>query len=169
MFFWFVFLAGEFFLYGYLDGKLYAHFKYWYCQIALRKGHINLFIFYNIYLAAPGLSCCTQDLCCRVWDLSCGMCVRSSSLTRDRTRAPCIGSVESYPLDHQGSPHMQVLKREGKACMLAPPCPPPSLRSRSGSCLSLTPSLLCSKGSHALPFVLFSFFSKVIFHKHLYP
>ena len=27
-----------------------------------------------------------------------------SSRTRDRTWAPCIGSVESYPLDHQGSP-----------------------------------------------------------------
>ena len=27
-----------------------------------------------------------------------------SSLTRDRTRAPCIGSTESYPLDCQGSP-----------------------------------------------------------------
>ena len=32
------------------------------------------------------------------------MHVGSSSLTRDRTRAPCIGSTESYPLDHQGSP-----------------------------------------------------------------
>ena len=31
----------------------------------------------------------------RMWDLI--------SLTRDRTRAPCIGSVESHPLDHQGS------------------------------------------------------------------
>ena len=27
-----------------------------------------------------------------------------SSLTRDRTQAPCSGSVESYPLDHKGSP-----------------------------------------------------------------
>ena len=36
--------------------------------------------------------------------LSCSMHVRSSSLTRDRTRAPCIGSTESYPLCHQGSP-----------------------------------------------------------------
>ena len=31
-----------------------------------------------------------------MWDLS--------SLTRDQTRAPCIGSAESSPLDHQGSP-----------------------------------------------------------------
>ena len=30
--------------------------------------------------------------------------VGSSSLTRDRTRAPGIGSVVTQPLDHQGSP-----------------------------------------------------------------
>ena len=33
------------------------------------------------------------------------MHVGSSSPTRDRTWAPCIGSMESYPLDHQGSPY----------------------------------------------------------------
>ena len=31
-----------------------------------------------------------------MWDLS--------SPTRDRTHTPCLGSVESQPLDHQGSP-----------------------------------------------------------------
>ena len=31
-----------------------------------------------------------------MWDLS--------SPTRDQTCVPCIGSVESYPLDRQGSP-----------------------------------------------------------------
>ena len=36
--------------------------------------------------------------------LSCGMHVGSSSLTSNRTQAPCIGSAESYPLRHQGSP-----------------------------------------------------------------
>ena len=36
--------------------------------------------------------------------LSCGLHVGSSSPARDRTWAPCIGSVESYPLRHQGSP-----------------------------------------------------------------
>ena len=40
---------------------------------------IYLFFIF-IYLAAPGLSC--------------GMHVGSSSLIRDRTRAPCIGSTE---------------------------------------------------------------------------
>ena len=32
------------------------------------------------------------------------MHVGFSSPTRDQTQAPCIGSSESYPLDHQGSP-----------------------------------------------------------------
>ena len=32
-----------------------------------------------------------------------------SSLTRDQTQAPCIGSVESQPLDHQGSPDVSLL------------------------------------------------------------
>ena len=36
--------------------------------------------------------------------LSCGMHVGSCSLTRDPTQTSCIGSTESYPLDHQGSP-----------------------------------------------------------------
>ena len=43
-------------------------------------------------------------LSCIMQTLSCGMHAGSSSLTRDRTQVPCIGSVESYPLDHQGSP-----------------------------------------------------------------
>ena len=41
---------------------------------------------------------------CGMQTLSCGMRVESSSLTRDQTLAPCIGSVESYQLRHQGSP-----------------------------------------------------------------
>ena len=66
---------------------------------------------------SPGLSCGTRDLHCCMFlvvacgllsccmrTLSCGMHVGSSSSTRDRTWAPCTGSMESYPLDHQGSP-----------------------------------------------------------------
>ena len=78
-------------------------------------------------MAAPGLSYGTRDLrcgrlqhadflvaarrllSCSMWTLSCGMHVGSSSLTRDWTRAPCIGSTESYPLDHQGSPESYFL------------------------------------------------------------
>ena len=43
-------------------------------------------------------------LSCVMRTLTCSTHVGSSFLTRDRTRAPCIGSVESYPLRHQGSP-----------------------------------------------------------------
>ena len=45
----------------------------------------------------------------RVWTLSCGMRAGSSSPTRDQTQAPCIASVESYPLAHQGSPGIVFL------------------------------------------------------------
>ena len=60
----------------------------------------NIYLF--IYLVVPGLSCGMRTL-------SCGMHVGSSSLTRDRTWAPCIGSAESYPLHHQGSPTAESL------------------------------------------------------------
>ena len=60
---------------------------------------IYLFIWLHWFLvAAHGL------LSCGMWTLSCSMRVGSSSLTRDRTWAPCIGSVESYPLCPQESP-----------------------------------------------------------------
>ena len=36
--------------------------------------------------------------------------VGSSSLNRDGTQDPCIGSVESQPLDHQGSPQASFFK-----------------------------------------------------------
>ena len=35
--------------------------------------------------------------------------VGSSSLSRDQTWVPCIGSAKSYPLDHQGSPIVYIL------------------------------------------------------------
>ena len=34
-----------------------------------------------------------------------------SSLTRDRTHTSCIGSTESQPLEHQGSPETLTDKR----------------------------------------------------------
>ena len=49
-------------------------------------------------VAAHGL------LSCGMQTLSRSMHLGSSSLTRDRTRARCIGSSESYTLRHQGSP-----------------------------------------------------------------
>ena len=42
--------------------------------------------------------------------LSCGMHAGSSSPTRDQTWAPCIGSAESYSVDHQGSPWTMCFK-----------------------------------------------------------
>ena len=53
-------------------------------------------------------SCCFLDLPCFMQDLylghgkSCLPHAGSSSLTRDPTQAPCYGSMESWPLDHQG-------------------------------------------------------------------
>ena len=46
-----------------------------------------------------------------VWAALRGMC-DLSSLTRDRTRMPCIGSMQSSPLDHLGSPSFRVLSLE---------------------------------------------------------
>ena len=37
----------------------------------------------------------------------------SSSPTRDRTQASCIGSTESYPLRHQGSPALPFYISQG--------------------------------------------------------
>ena len=52
-----------------------------------------------------------------MWDFSflavaCNLLVSAcvhSSLTRDQTQAPCIGSAEYQPLDHQGSPMPGIL------------------------------------------------------------
>ena len=49
---------------------------------------------------------------CGMRTLSCGMHEGSRSLSREQTWAPCIGSVESYPLDHKGSPY-SILKNRG--------------------------------------------------------
>ena len=49
------------------------------------------------------------DAACGIF--SCDMHAGSSSPTRDWTWAPCIGSVESYPLDHQGSPSPSLFWR----------------------------------------------------------
>ena len=60
------------------------------------------FFFKNLFiLAEPGLSCGMHPL-------SCNMHAGSSSPTRDRTQAPCIGNAEFYPLGHEGSPFMEM-------------------------------------------------------------
>ena len=57
---------------------------------------VSFFPKYFIYLAALGLSC-------SIWVFS-WQHVESSFQTRYWTQAPCIGSSNSYLLDHQGSP-----------------------------------------------------------------
>ena len=64
---------------------------------------IYLFWLHRALVAARGIFIAACGL------LSCSMYVGSSFLTRDRTQAPCTGSTESYPLDHQESPHTAVL------------------------------------------------------------
>ena len=74
---------------------------------ACRAGNIAVSIVLNNFfiLAVPGLRCGMWDIfSCGMWTPSCGMHAGSSSPTRDWIRAPCIGSAESYLLDHQGSP-----------------------------------------------------------------
>ena len=52
---------------------------------------------------AHGLSSCDA----KVLVVACAILI---PLTRDQTQAPCIGSVKSYPLDHQGSPTRRLLE-----------------------------------------------------------
>ena len=76
------------------------------------KSKTIIYLFYKerkflkifICLAALGLHCSTQDL--QLGHTNSQLLpVGTSSLTRDQTQAPCIGSAESQPLDHQGSPY----------------------------------------------------------------
>ena len=73
--------------------------------------HIQcLFIYFILFILAAGLSCGMQDLlvaACRL--LSCRMqdLVPQSGI---EPGPPCTGSVESYPLDHMGSPIHSLFK-----------------------------------------------------------
>ena len=65
--------------------------------------HFNyLFWLCWVFVAVHGFSSCSVWACswC-IWDLHCS--------TRDWTQGPCIRSVESYPLDHQGHPKGRIL------------------------------------------------------------
>ena len=72
---------------------------------------IYLFRLHRVLVAECGLLVAAWGLLsCSTWTLSYSMWTSyvqhagSSSPTSNRTQAPCIGSTESYPLDHQGSP-----------------------------------------------------------------
>ena len=60
--------------------------------------------FQNLLLLLLFFILVVLGLGCGMRTLSSGMHVGSTSLTKDQTQAPCIGSMESYPLHHQGSP-----------------------------------------------------------------
>ena len=78
-----------------------------------------------------------------MWD------VGSSSLTGDQTQVPCIGSVESEPLDQQGSPFFFFLR----ALILSPKLhPQPWLLPAH---LTIHLSLPCPR-SHFFPWAWFS-------------
>ena len=66
---------------------------------------IYLFILCWVLVAAHRIFLSTCGIfSCGMRTLSCSMYDGSSSPTRNRTQAPCIGRVESYSLDHQGNP-----------------------------------------------------------------
>ena len=64
-------------------------------SLSFLKIFIYLFIYLFIWLCRV-LVAARWLLSCGMQTLSCGMHVGSSSLTRDRSRAPCIGSEESF-------------------------------------------------------------------------
>ena len=70
-------------------------------------------VFVFVFLGCVCVCVCVHA-CVRVCVRVCVLAVPGSmhdlsSPTRDRTRAPCGGSMESSPLDHQGSPWNTVL------------------------------------------------------------
>ena len=76
--------------------------NHWTTREFPRSSSFFIFTYLFIYLVAPGLSCSRRahvrlvgSFSCGMRTLGCGMHVGSSSLTRDRTRAPGIGSAES--------------------------------------------------------------------------
>ena len=103
----------------------------------------------------PGLSCGVRDLCCGVRGLRCGRHAGSSSPNRDRTQAPCIGSVESYPPTTREVPeaHASYLPKWREQCPLASTEVEDYTCQRLVSCMNLvcvqltTPALLISSAS----------------------
>ena len=82
----------------------------WHCWLGPRckaETRFPFFLICTYLLAVPGLSrgMWIFSLHCSIEDLQLRL-LESCSLTRDLTWAPCIGSSESQPLNHQGSPVM---------------------------------------------------------------
>ena len=70
----------------------------------------DLFWLYCTFIAAHGPSSCSVWVQLRHGD--------RSSLTRDQTWVPCIGTTESYPLDYQGSPQRNFLCLNFSCCKI---------------------------------------------------
>ena len=73
--------------------SLLHHTYFFYSAIEYQEYHRKSILFKNLFG-------CTKS---QLWYMG------SSSQTRSQTWAPCIGSSESQPLDHQGSPDKQYL------------------------------------------------------------
>ena len=65
---------------------------------------LEFFVFWFYWVLVAALEILV--VACRL--LSRGMRAGSSSQTRDGTQASCTGSMESYSLDHQGSPIQEL-------------------------------------------------------------
>ena len=68
-----------------------------YRQILYQLSHREINKLFTWLQQVLGEVCWSLDA---LWEL---LVVASISMTRDQTQAPFIGSMESYPLDHQGS------------------------------------------------------------------
>ena len=74
----------------------------------LKKNFIYLFMLCWVLVAVCGIFVVACGL------LGCRMHAGPCSPIRYQTQAPCIGSVESYPLDHQGSPSSFTFKENNQ-------------------------------------------------------
>ena len=87
----------------------------------------RLFLFFLTYLAAQGLSCGTQDICCHRQDLQLWR-VNSSSQTKPRTCAPLRWKhavLTTGPPGKSLAPFSyQQLQRALRACVRSPRVPP---------------------------------------------
>ena len=84
--------------------KSYSIFFYFVIGFKFDLGRVFFFILFIwlcwVLVAAHSIfSCSMRTLSCSIW---------SSSLTRDQTQTPCIGTTESQPLDQEGSPLNQI-------------------------------------------------------------
>ena len=110
------------------------------------------FLIFCFYLAAPGLACITRHrlvVLCQLSALACGIKFPDQRLKR----ASCLGSLESSPLDHQGSPSprspprllsVQEMPQPNRGSMPSPAVPG-MRKSKHILCPGLSLALKCSE------------------------